>query len=247
MSEKPRQPKPSKPRTPTKRGGVSAPSRAKTPVAIEEQPMIEVHEPHETIHTWKEVFIHIGIVVVGLLLAISFEQTVEYFHHRSQAREARDNIQREMAENLIILQDNLQQLAVVQKQLSEDFDLLNSGASDAEVLPHLGYAHYQQREHDVAWEAAKINGSLALIPSGKITGANYFYESRSELHPTLFAYFTDMDTAGAILGHAKTSGKITASEREQLLSLTASAMGRDEVISYISTKEVHALQSDHLQ
>jgi hypothetical protein len=44
--------------------------------------------PHAT-HTWKDFFIHVGTICVGLLIAISLEQTVEYFHHRYQVAETR--------------------------------------------------------------------------------------------------------------------------------------------------------------
>jgi len=40
-------------------------------------PMLDVHPPHEAIHTWKGFFIHIATIVIGLLIAIGLEQTVE--------------------------------------------------------------------------------------------------------------------------------------------------------------------------
>jgi hypothetical protein len=46
--------------------------------------MLDVHAPHESIHAWKGFFIHIATIVIGLLIAISLEQTVEFFHHREQ-------------------------------------------------------------------------------------------------------------------------------------------------------------------
>jgi hypothetical protein len=45
----------------------------------EETPVLDVHMSHAT-HTWKDFFIHIATICVGLLIAISLEQTVEYFH-----------------------------------------------------------------------------------------------------------------------------------------------------------------------
>jgi len=33
--------------------------------------MLDVHASHESIHTWKGFFIHIAIIVIGLLIAIS--------------------------------------------------------------------------------------------------------------------------------------------------------------------------------
>src|ERR1700735_4560096 len=45
-------------------------------------PMLEVHAPHEALHTWQGFFIHIATVVSGLVVAVGLEQTVELFHHR---------------------------------------------------------------------------------------------------------------------------------------------------------------------
>jgi len=39
----------------------------------QETPMLDVHPPHEAAHTWKDFFIHIATIVVGLLIAIGGE------------------------------------------------------------------------------------------------------------------------------------------------------------------------------
>jgi hypothetical protein len=209
--------------------------------------MLDVHPAHHAASTWRDFFIHIATIVLGLLIAIGLEQTVEFFHQRHQAREARENIQREAAKNVSILQGNVQLLAGDLQQLSRDLDLLNSSASDAETLRQLQYAWHHSKTHDAAWDAARIDGSLALIPSSQITPETYFYESRAHLETTIFDYFKDVDTAAAIVDHAKIAGKITASDRQQLLSLTTSAMGCNKLISYVTATEIPALQSNSLQ
>ena len=42
-----------------------------SPETVKEEvtPVIEVHEPHEGVHSWKDALIHIAIIVVGLLIA----------------------------------------------------------------------------------------------------------------------------------------------------------------------------------
>jgi hypothetical protein len=52
--------------------------------------MLDVHPPHEAAHTWKDFFIHIATIVIGLLIAIGLEQTVELIHHAHQRRELRE-------------------------------------------------------------------------------------------------------------------------------------------------------------
>ena len=68
--------------------------------------MLDVHAPHESVHTWKSFFIHIAIITIGLLIALCLEKTVEFFHHRHQAREGLELLLREVNENRDTLQKN---------------------------------------------------------------------------------------------------------------------------------------------
>jgi hypothetical protein len=209
--------------------------------------MLDVHPPHHAANTWRDFFIHIATIVIGLLIAVGLEQTVEAIHRHREAREARENIQREIATNLAYTQRNVKELDAIQQRLAKNLDLLNSGAPDAEILLPLEYAWYLSRPLNAAWDAAKINGSLALIPSTEIASASYFYASTEELTPTIYSYFKDLETAEALVDHAKIVGKLTANERQQLLPLTSSAMGLDKLISQIYSYQIEALQSDKLQ
>jgi hypothetical protein len=41
---------------------------------------MEVHPPHAPLHSWKDFWIHLGTITIGLLIAISLEQSVEALH-----------------------------------------------------------------------------------------------------------------------------------------------------------------------
>ena len=45
--------------------------------------MLDVHPAHHAASTWRDFFIHIITIVIGLLIAIGLEQTVEA--HPSQS------------------------------------------------------------------------------------------------------------------------------------------------------------------
>ena len=51
--------------------------------------MLDVHPAHHAASTWRDFFIHIATIVLGLLIAVSLEQTVEYIHHRRELADAR--------------------------------------------------------------------------------------------------------------------------------------------------------------
>ena len=61
--------------------------------------MIDVHPPHHGSITRRDFFIHLFTVVLGILIAIGLEQTVEYVHHRELARVAREQLLRERADD----------------------------------------------------------------------------------------------------------------------------------------------------
>ena len=54
--------------------------------------MLDVHAPHEAAHSWTDFFIHIATIVLGLLIAIGLEQTVEAIHHRRVRMELRESL-----------------------------------------------------------------------------------------------------------------------------------------------------------
>jgi hypothetical protein len=208
--------------------------------------MFDIHPAQHAANSWKEFFVHIATIVIGLLIAVGLEQTVEYFHHRHLASEARASIQRELIQDVSILQQNEESLLGAQQSLEKDLQLLDSSTPDAQTLQALQYSWDLHRPEDAAWSAAKIDGSIALIPSNDIGAANYFYTSNIELAPLAFAYFTDIDTASAIVDHCRAIGKLTPEERDQLRTLTASAMGRTKVLSSIAPDQLRAITGTNL-
>ncbi len=61
--------------------------------------MLDVHAPHADTHTWKSFFIHIATIVIGLLIAVGLEQTVEWIHWREKVALARESIHEEIGKN----------------------------------------------------------------------------------------------------------------------------------------------------
>jgi hypothetical protein len=91
--------------------------------------MLDVHAPHETVHTWKDFFIHIATITLGLLIAIGLEQTIEYLHHRRQLQEARHELSAELTDNRRVAAINAEELRKVHARLAGDMALLRASQS----------------------------------------------------------------------------------------------------------------------
>ena len=69
--------------------------------------MIEVHPPHERVHSWAQFFVHIAAIVIGLIIAVSLEQTVEFFHHRHQREQLEAALQGDGRANQEYIKDDI--------------------------------------------------------------------------------------------------------------------------------------------
>lgn len=78
----------------TKPPEIAAEPPVETPVE-EPTPVIDIHPPHHGGITRRDFFLHLFTVVLGILIAIGLEQTVEYLHHRDLAAEARSALIKE--------------------------------------------------------------------------------------------------------------------------------------------------------
>jgi hypothetical protein len=147
--------------------------------------MLEPHAPHETIHSWKDFFIHIATIAVGLLIAIGLEQTVEFFHHRHEAEHARDMIADEMAINDHSQQQDLQVLTMHEDYLFADLPVIDRLRHHA-LLPgdHLVIFRPTMAFKNSAWLTAQQSGALALFPYDEIQRYAYLYSMQGDFEKT---------------------------------------------------------------
>ena len=100
----------------------------------EPTPMLDVHPAHHAASTWRDFFIHIATIVIGLLIAIGLEQTVEYFHHRHLASEAREQLRSEREADEISNEVNIYTTERHQRDLRRDLAILHAVKTHA-LLP----------------------------------------------------------------------------------------------------------------
>jgi hypothetical protein len=141
----------------------------------EETPVIDVHAPHGGVHTWKDFWIHLGTITLGLLIAISLEQSVEWLHHQHERYQLEDDLHYEAARNHDCAEIDL---AIYDKvstwllQLQREVDDARSpggksaiiGSARPDGIPDSPrYAAYRVLGTE-AWTTAKESSLLVLLP-----------------------------------------------------------------------------------
>jgi hypothetical protein len=64
---------------------------------------MDVHAPHAPLHTWRDFWIHLGTITIGLLIAIGLEQSVEWMHRLHERHVLQHDLREEAERNRDIL------------------------------------------------------------------------------------------------------------------------------------------------
>ena len=113
--------------------------------------MLDVHPPHTPTHTWRDFFIHIATIVIGLLIAVGLEQSVEALHRHHERTHLRASLRQE-----------LQQLAYDSASVSADSD------------EHSAWLKQIQDAIDVSMQTGRPISAFPPPPPGKTKKAAGF-------------------------------------------------------------------------
>jgi hypothetical protein len=127
--------------------------------------MLDVHPAHHAATTWHDFLIHIATIVLGLLIAIGLEQTVEYFHHRHQLHQLEADLRAEGIRNLHIALDNIHGSELRRQsdanQYAEFLHAAREHRAPAAYPPQ--FIMYTKPAFAV-WTVAQQSGTLDLLP-----------------------------------------------------------------------------------
>jgi hypothetical protein len=179
--------------------------------------MLDVHVPHPT-HTWKDFFIHIATIVVGLLIAVGLEQTVEAIHHHNERVETRNNLREEITANRKILAHDQKSLDSEHKMLEADIDILHHLRAHKPVPPNtLHFAWEWNSMQDSAWQTARETAAIALFPTAQVQTFSQTYGQQ-----------TFVNEAGGAVDRAITDANLTLKVQPDLSALSPTQI--DELI-----------------
>ena len=125
---------------------------------------MEIHAPDHPILTLREALVHLAIVTIGILIALSFEGARQYFEHRSQIAEARANLLTEIRANKQALEKDF--LARVPDSKKENVQM--AALTDA-LLDHNKTALDWSSNYPIVWlqsagfATAQSTGVFALM------------------------------------------------------------------------------------
>jgi hypothetical protein len=166
--------------------------------------MLDVHAPHQTVHTWQDFLLHIATIVVGLLIAVGLEQTVEHIHHDRQVAQVREalSVERRLNANRFgILTDEFRRFIPKLKTNLAIFVYLRGhpNARATEWPGQLDWLTLHTDFLDAAWNTAKQSTTLQYMPRGEV-------QRNADLYGSLNFLRDRLDAADAALNQARRFG-----------------------------------------
>jgi hypothetical protein len=128
--------------------------------------VLDVHPPHEPLYSWRDFFIHLATITIGLLIALSLEGCVEWQHRRHLVHEAETSLHREIQENSKNLQATLDDLHKQQDALEQDIVVLKKIIANPKVTNHdpMSIGFHISGFKSVNWKTAQSTGALSYMP-----------------------------------------------------------------------------------
>jgi hypothetical protein len=133
------------------------------------------------LHGWREFAGEVGIIVIGVLIALAFGQVAQSLHDRSSAEEAREAVRAEVRENLWWLEFRGNYEPCIDRMLSE-LDDVQAQVRNGQPTPLLKnvYLPVHAKITSLRWDANAQAGRASLFSENEQRNLGNMYFTTEE-------------------------------------------------------------------
>ena len=208
---------------------------------------MEVHTPKTAPHSWRAFLREYLIIVIGVLTALTAEQSVGWLHRYQTRRQLEEDLREEMRMNDSILRDDLQGLTTGVDWAFHEAEAIQAAVQANNIASLRGDelkrpVYFFSLPNDSVWQHAKESGATALLPREEAEAYTTFFRTRERLNEATISSraatldFTILRTkhAGSRYGSPDLS-QLNATQLDELASvLLRFAVTNDTVKAYVS-------------
>ena len=178
---------------------------------------MDVHAPHEPIHTWRDFALHLIVVTIGLVIALSLEALVERLHQRHLLHTAETNLHLELHDNRDYLAGDERHLNQTEAELQQDIATLIARKANPSVAEPLNFGWVWNGAQDSAWTTARDSGALTLMPFDTQQAWSVIYGQQGAVNEQAAVYIADIYRASAPT-KGRAFDQLTAAELDQSIA-----------------------------
>ena len=142
--------------------------------------MLDVHPARHAAQGWRDFFVHIATIAIGLLIAIGLEQSIEWLHRKHRVAEAREAIARERDLNQQEFAKTTERFRRETKRFQTNLSVFvylqqHPGAPPQAWPGAISWHTYVTTFSTAAWVTAQQGGVTALMPPPEVRDAERLY------------------------------------------------------------------------
>jgi hypothetical protein len=143
---------------------------------------VDIHPPYGPIHSFKDFFLHLLTVILGVLIALSLEGLIEWHHHRSLAEEARSNLTVEIRENRQLLTGGLAAAPDAEQRLQATIETIEAYRKNHrdDRTSKLDWTFGLFPLSATAWSTAASTGALGYMDYSEVKAYTRAYVLQEE-------------------------------------------------------------------
>jgi hypothetical protein len=131
---------------------------------------MDLHAPGGPIRSIKDFFVHIGVVTLGILIALGLEQLVEAHHRAQLAKVAVAGFRKELAHNEDQVKDVLGRIPELHAKIARGIAKLSSSGDPAVVEEPIDYPGISlDIISSASWDTAIATQALNELPYDAVT------------------------------------------------------------------------------
>jgi hypothetical protein len=180
---------------------------------------VDVHPPHKAIESWRDFFIHLITITIGLLIALGLEGTVAWAHHRHLASEAREGIHREIEDNRSALAEDKKALVEDEQRMTKNITVLRQMRKTL-TLPKKGelISNFSwSSPGESAWKTAHETGAVVYMDYKEVQDLDGLYLEQEVITREVIRLFQEQPrVVSAFITHPEDE-KLTPAEVELAL------------------------------
>ena len=152
------------------------------------------------LHGWRDFAGEVGIIVIGVLIALAGEQAVEWVHWRFVVADTRQALDRELADDLGVLQSRITQGPCISRRLSELTTVFrrHSNGLPLALKGPLGQPQFPHIESSV-WETVVADGATShmqldvRLRYSRLYAAIFWFREKTDEESEAWSHLSQFD------------------------------------------------------
>lgn len=179
---------------------------------------MDVHPPHGTILGWRDFFLHLATITIGLLIALGLEGLVEWRHHRHLLHQAESNLASELSVNRATLAKDQRSMEEAQKRGEENLAILSAFKTTHHGGGELRFYWEWSSMNSAAWDAARNTGAVALMDYDEAQKYSDIYAQQVLVNEQASVFVRDIYRSAAPLEGGRGLAQLSAGELDGMIA-----------------------------